>query len=188
MRHLLLLLAFTSSLANAQLSDDMLAILALDEPAKSEAIAAKRIEFVEAVPQPMLPILCRNAAVSTAGNFTRFVDMIKDRSPSPIYENMSYGEFAFFVDCDGHNAFEHNVFPTNLQGTAIDGISPLTRHMIKEMGLLLREKGPSGLTPIAFVTRLIIAANDVDNFDLAITYNQVRIAIEARIRELEAEQ
>ena len=189
MKHIIVALLLLFPLAaNAQLSDEMLAILAMEELAKTEALDAKQVEFAEAVPDSAMKLLCRNATVATKDGFERIMEVIQTRSPSPVYENMSVGEFAFFADCDGNrNALEHNVIPDNIQYDHT-GISDLTKYMIEEMGLLLKEEGQRGLTPTEFVRERIRAANDNNNRDLAITYNEIRITIQGRLMELEAEQ
>ena len=176
--------------ANAQLSDEMLAILAMEEPSKSEAIAERRILIEEAMGEDKERIyrfICNRA---TEVNETGLVDTIaniKDRSESTLLDELSYGEFIYFSDCDGNrNAFEHNIYPTNLKYKAVEGLTPLTLYMIDEMGLLLLEKSPAGLTPTQIMNdeiRISYSLNSNEGEKMACVFSMIKREIQKALEQ-----
>ena len=72
-----LLLALTSSLANAQLSDEMLGILALEEPSKSDALNERREAFTSLVSSDDMSDICLDAKKSNPAHFLETIDYIK---------------------------------------------------------------------------------------------------------------
>ena len=176
--------------ANAQLSDEMLAILALEEPAKSEALDARREEIANTLGSVEKDrfdrFSCNKLRDSAPDRLISTVERFRERFRGTVIDQAGMGEFLYFLECENNtSAFEQNTYYIKFDHT---GISPLTKYMIAEMGLLLKEQGSRGLTPTEFVSERIRAANDNNNQDLAITYNQIRITIQARLMELESGQ
>ena len=176
MKHLIATILFLFPLTvSAQLSDEMLAILAMEEPAKTEALNERRESFVGYLTSSDMRDLCLDAKRSRS---ELLVDFIKIESAnSDSLSAYSIGEFIYFAECDGRNAFEHNIYPTNLRYTALEGTSENTLYIISQMGALLAEKGLSGMTALEFVqNHLDIAAreNTESSNNRAIIYSQIK--------------
>ena len=172
----------------ASIGDDLANILALQESAKEAALKAKQNAIAAAFAPDAdwaFRKLCVGATTSSNKRFERAVKKLKKEFPSPVIQNLTNGEFAFFADCNGRNAFETNITTTNIRFDA-NGLTQLTIYMLDQLGPeLLNEKGATGVTPLEFVEDAIKGAQQSGADDLAAAYGMIRQEILQRLGAFE---
>lgn len=144
---------------------------------------AKSQEFASLVSAKFMYGLCGRSSSSDTNSFTSAVDFIKNEVDNPKLDAYSYGEFAYYADCNGRNAFEVNIKPGTLRFDHTD-VSPLTIFMIHEMGALLNERGRTGIAPLEFVDSRIRIARSNGNSDMASAYARIKARIEFQIKSI----
>ena len=178
-----LILLFSSS-ASHTAQEDLDEFLAMDKAARDAHVASMRATTNNALNDELRGYICDSATDKSYAVFTETVDYVKTEIGDPTFGNMTYGEVAFYVNCDeNYNPFARNIHPGKIHMPA-EGLADSTNGMIKNAGPLLLEQGPDGRTALEYVEVLLQDAAENSTTEVQGVYGMIKSRIEIEIIQL----
>lgn len=177
MKYQALLLAFYCvsylNASYAQLSEEMVDILTESGESKSRNLASRGESFRSELGEYFQDVsngICSATSGHSESDLREIVSQVKENLDSQLLDEMGIGEYVFFADCGGRNAFVNAIYPNLKTDQTNDyGISRFVEFLITEVGILLLEPGVSGVTVFEFVGERLADFRDYPELATAFT-------------------